>query len=171
MIGIRDYDIVLKSSSGTQNASSNNSMSFTFDWSILEDKPYELTFNYCCEAFTTTTTTCVGSITTDLNLGSNYQNSVSTVQNAPFSNVLGIISSGTGTTGVSYLYADSNTNEHIFLFGRPEQKTFTINICLLDGSTVNSVITSEKWVLILHFKDATKNYGVSKGELNRGSLR
>lgn len=171
MIGIRDYDIVLKSSSGTQTASSNNSMSFTFDWSILEDKPYELTFNYASEAFTTTQSTCVGCITTDLNLGSNYQNSASTVQSAPISNILGIISSGTGATGVSYLYADSNTNEHIFLFGRPEQKTFTINICGLDGTTVNAGIASEKWVLILHFKDATKNYGNAVGELNRGSLR
>jgi hypothetical protein len=171
MIGIRDYDIVLKSSQGTQNAGANNSMTFTFDWSILEDKPYELTFNYACEAFTTTTTTCVGCITTDLNLGSNYQNSVSTVQSAPYSNILGMISSGTGTTGVTYLYADANTNEHIFLLGRPEQKTFTINICQLDGSTVNAGITTEKWVLIIHLKDATKNYGNVKGELNRGALR
>ena len=169
MIGIRDYDIVLKSSSGTQNAGANNSMTFNFDWSVLEDKPYELTFNYACEAFTTGTTTCVGCITTDLNLGSNYGNT--TNQHAQTSSVMGMISSGTGTTGTTYLYADANTNEHIFLLGRPNQNTFTINICGLDGTTVNAGITTEKWVLIIHLKDATKNYGVSKGELNRGALR
>jgi len=169
MIGIRDYDIVLKSSSGTQIAGANNSMTFNFDWSVLEDKPYELTFNYASEAFTTTSSTCVGVITTDLNLGSNYGNA--TNQHAPSSSILGMIASGTGATGTTYLYADANTNEHIFLLGRPKQNTFTITISDLDGTTVNAGITTQKWILILHLKDATKNYGNIVGELNRGSLR
>jgi hypothetical protein len=151
-----NYDVVLKSTSGTKlNGTNTNQMSFTFDWSVLDDKPYELSFSFLSDAFTTTTTTCSSAILSDLFLGNAY--TTTTTESAPFSSVLGLIASGTGASGVSYLRAESQSNDHIYLIGRPRQNKFTISIIGLDYATLNAgLATGVNWSLCLHFKDASR---------------
>lgn len=151
-----NYDVVLKSTSGTKlNGTNTNQLSFTFDWSVLDDKPYELSFTFLSDAFTTTTTTCSSAILTDLILANSYQ--TTTTENAPSSNILGLIASGTGASGVSYLRAESQSNDHIYLTGRPRQNKFTISLIGLDYTTLNAGFTTGvNWTLTLHFKDASR---------------
>lgn len=156
-MGKYDYDVVLKSTSGTKlNGTNTNQMSFTFDWSVLEDKPYEMSFAFLSDSFTTTSTTCSSAILTDLYLGNAY--TTTTTESAPFSSVIGLVASGTGTTGASYLRAEAQSNDHIYLINRPRQNKFTISIIGLDFATLNAgLATGVNWSLTLHFKDASKN--------------
>lgn len=154
-MGKYNYDVVLKSISGTKlNGTNTNQLSFTFDWSVLDDKPYELSITFLSDAFTTTTTTCSSAILTDLFLGNSY--TTTTTESAPYSSIIGLIGSETGASGVSYLRAESQSNDPIYLTGRPRQNKFTVSIIGLDYTTLNTGFTTGvNWSLCLHFKDAS----------------
>lgn len=147
---MKEYVVVLKSSAGS-NGGSHNAITYQFDWSVLEDVPYDVCFSFASDTMTTTAATVNSIVATDLFYGSAYE--ASTSQVAKTSNSLGLIYGVTGGTGTSCLVADKDSNPPIYLPGRPRQNSFTVNLYQLNGSTLNTVFTSSiNYCLILHFK-------------------
>ena len=147
---MKEYVVVLESASGT-NGGSHNAITYQFDWSVLDDIPYDVCFSFASDTMTTTAATVNNIVATDLFYGSRYE--ASTSQVAKTSNALGLIFGVVGATGTSCLTADIYANAPIYLPGRPRQNSFTVNLFQLNGTTLNTLFTTSiNYCLILYFK-------------------
>lgn len=147
---MKEYVVVLKSESGA-NGGSHDTITYQFNWSVLDDIPYDVCFSFASDTMTVAASSVNSIVATDLFTGSIYE--ASTTQVAKTSNALGLIFGVTGSTGTSCLTADKEANPPIYLPGRPRQNSFTVNLFQLNGTTLNTVFTTSiNYCLILYFK-------------------
>ena len=116
------YTIVLESSSGS---GSLNSKVFYVDWGRLPTASYKVSFTMNC-ALGTTVNTYVANIFCDLGQGQNLI-MASSSSSTPRTGFLGLLQwSGTGAN--NNLYADTSTNQPIYIKNRPMNNTVNVEI-------------------------------------------
>lgn len=121
------YNVLLNSNNrvvGTTTASAT----YYFDWSVLEDARYLLTWGFVCSNIDATTPK-LGLVSA--NLGQcNVFLATSVNTRATTTNILGTVIPN--EAGVSFLYGDINTNQPILL-NRPQNNEFNVTIRTIDG--------------------------------------
>lgn len=117
------YTVVLESSSSAVGGL--NSKQFFVDWGRLPSAPYKVSFTMNC-AVGTTVNTYVANIFCDLGQGQNMI-MASSGSSVPRTGFLGLLQwSGTGAN--NNLFADTSTNQPIYLKNRPMNNNITIDI-------------------------------------------
>lgn len=133
------YNIVLNSSYGTASPDIRQ-VNYFYDWNILEQGRYKLTFSFIASQFTTTNTT-VCNVFTDLCQTNTFfaSNPNSTQYNSLGYQYLGMLRpTFTGTN--QYIYSPNNFNGEIYLNQRPQNNLFTIY--LLNNDTDKTAYSS-----------------------------
>lgn len=147
----REYNITLTSSSSTQ-VSPLNSIDFDFDWSVLPDVPYQLTFTFLSASFPTTLLLTKAVITTNLFLPNNYKTATD-LQVASSSSILGNVQMSFVLTNTNFLQSKEIDNPTTILSGRPRQNIFNIGVRQIDGTTLEPAFDIYGYILNLHLKE------------------
>ena len=129
------YTIVLNSQQAYATAGSgSNTKTYNFDWSILQQGPYEVHWTFLSET-TNIAYNTLPLVFIDFNGASNvYSGSNSqTNTSAPTTNYMGFIKSYiTGANG--FFNCEDMTNLPIYLNSRPTNNVFTVRILNNDGT-------------------------------------
>lgn len=131
------YDIVLNTRDRSNLTAADNMgrSEYFFDWSVIPNSRYKMTFTFISTDVNMQTTNNIAIVSTNLGQTSCYTCS-STATSAKSSNIIGILSPYVVATN-SYLYADKNINISIIL-NRPSSNNFRVDINLSDNITVFS---------------------------------
>jgi hypothetical protein len=132
----------LNRSNGNQNYAVYN-----FDWSVLPDVPYYLSFSFTASDNATYVLATAPTASIYIDFGENTQTYTCIVNNngAPSSQYIGSLRKRHISGTNHCLYADQNTNPPVYLNGRPSNKNFLIriftdNLALYDLSMLGSYI-------------------------------
>ena len=123
------YNVVFNSLYGTKtNPLTPNEVTYTMDWSVLPDQPYEVHMSYMGEV-NNLDGTKIAQVFANLGVPRNVYYAQDTFQRiaAPSSNFLGFLEMY--LLGASaFLHAEDGTNPPIYLAGRPRDDTVIIQI-------------------------------------------
>jgi hypothetical protein len=123
------YNILLNSN--TKSAGANNTAQYYFDWSVLPQGEYKMTFDYLGGA-NSLTGTKLALIYVDLGQSQSFQaNSTST--SASSTRCIGSLMPYALST-TSFLYTQVTSNPIIYLKQRPSNNSFTIQLLDLTGA-------------------------------------
>lgn len=142
------FNVCCDSSNNFYSQIDGSTTSFLFDWTLVPEGNYDLTFSYMSDD-TTITLSPVMTLWADLNGVEQCYLANGTSASRKI-NFLGILkASGHGAN--TYYFADSTTNPPIRL-QRPSNNNFTIS--LRNGLTTTAYTTpiAAQYVLILHFE-------------------
>lgn len=141
----KSYNIILNSTQGTGTYNTNKT--YNIDWSVIPDQKYKLEFTFFSSKVDTTSMTDL--IFVDINFQSNtncYEATSANTRGAMLlSEKIGCILP-TGYNTLSYFYAHNTTNTPCFLDSRPMNKTITVN---LESVTGSSYLTLPPYILTL----------------------
>ena len=144
----KTYNVILQSIIGTGAAV--NSKTYFYDWGIMDDVPYKLTFTYNSSVITLSTTQ-TASIYVNLTQPYSYiatdQTGLITNYRSDFLGSLHHVNQQT----FPYLTANLNSNKPIYLEGRPVNNTFLVQI--LASAVTNYPFNSANYQLILSFEE------------------
>jgi len=146
---VYSFSVVCDSSNNRYSQITGSTTSFNFDWSLVKDTKYDLTFSYM-SADTTTTLSQVMTVSTDFNSVENVYLANGTGASQRINLLGSLIASKHGAN--SYYYAEENTNPAVQL-NKPNNNIFTI---FLRYGTTNIAFNdpvASAYVLILHFKE------------------
>ena len=122
----RIYNVVLQSEIGDGLSLSNDT--YFYDWSLIPDVPYYLTFSFTSSVATMTQVAQMAMLYVDLSQSNNQiAKPQSSAQYSYRSQFLGnLMYAVVGPN--NYLYAENNTNPATYLNGRPQSNNFTVEI-------------------------------------------
>ena len=122
----RIYNVVLQSEIG--DGLSLSSDTYFYDWSLIPDVPYYLTFSFASSVAPITQFAQMAMLYVDLAQSNNQlAKPQSSAQYSYRSQFLGnLMYAVVGTS--NYLYAENNTNPATYLNGRPQSNNFTVEI-------------------------------------------
>ena len=149
---VYSFSVVCDSSNNRYSQITGSTTSFNFDWSVVKECKYDLTFSYM-SADTTTTLSQVMTISTDFNSAENVYLANATGGSQRINLLGSLIANKHGVN--SYYYADENTNPPVQLY-KPTNNIFTI---FLKYGTTNIAFNdpvASAYVLILNFKEVTE---------------
>jgi hypothetical protein len=144
------YNVILQSSIGDGTTTSNDT--YFYDWSLIPNVPYIVTFSFQSAFATFTSGTVVPSIYVDL---TQQHNEIAVAQSSTATyrgQFLGNLKYAYGGTAVNALTADVNTNPPTFLNGRPSNNLFTLEI--RGTATTEFTPPCGPYCLILSFQEA-----------------
>ena len=146
----RIYNVVLQSEIG--DGLSLSSDTYFYDWSLIPDVPYYLTFSFASSVGPITQFAQMAMLYVDLAQSNNQlAKPQSSAQFANRSQFLGnLMYAVVGAN--NYLYAENNTNPATYLNGRPQSNNFTVEI--RSAPTVDYGPPSGAYCLILSFQEA-----------------
>ena len=124
---------------------------YYFDWSVIPDGKYELTFSFVSEATTTVDVADLYSLFSNMISPQNVYHASGNIgarTTAHLGNV-NPVAFNTGASTSNYLFCDINTNPPVIV-NRPMTNIFTISI--FDGMSANPSLTTPNYILTLHFK-------------------
>ncbi len=120
------YNVVLQSDIGDGSTPVNET--FFYDWSLIPDVPYYLTFSFASSVCPITQFAQMAMLYIDLAQSNNQlampQSSGQSVNRSQFLGNLMYAVIGNN----NYLYAENNTNPVTYLNGRPQSNNFTVEI-------------------------------------------
>lgn len=124
---------------------------YYFDWSVIPDGKYELTFSFVSEATVNVDAGDLFTIFSNMISPQNvYQASGSVgARTVAFLGNVNPMTFNTAAGTSNYLFCDVNTNPSV-ICNRPMTNIFTIGI--FDGMSGNSSLTCPNYILTLHFK-------------------
>jgi hypothetical protein len=133
-----------------------NNLEYYFDFNLLEESKYEVTFSFISNGINVDKYDLVPILS--INLGSTQTYLANINGSSENSNFLGYLK--TNSLGESYLYADSITNHAITLFSRPSNNNLVVRI---DTNSFLRIpytpaaqeipyVAEFQYVLTLHFK-------------------
>ena len=149
------YNVILNSENRCNiNATDSiGNCEFFFDWSVLPQGKYKMTFSFISSRVNQTTIDHIPILTAGLGQNTNF-----------YADYLRISAITTNTIGVlvpyvvsanSYLYADKNIN-HPIILNRPANNTFNVNILTNDNTNDvwvdNDNTQMQSYVLTLSFE-------------------
>ena len=122
----RIYNVVLQSEIGDGLALASDT--YFYDWSLIPDVPYYLTFSFASSVGPITQFAQMAMLYVDLAQSNNQlAKPQSSAQFANRSQFLGnLMYAVVGAN--NYLYAENNTNPATYLNGRPQSNNFTVEI-------------------------------------------
>ena len=122
----RIYNVVLQSEIG--DGLSLSSDTYFYDWSLIPDVPYYLTFSFASSVAPITQFAQMAMLYVDLAQSNNQlAKPQSSAQYSYRSQFLGnLMYAVVGAN--NYLYAENNTNPATYLNGRPQSNNFTVEI-------------------------------------------
>jgi hypothetical protein len=142
------FNVVCDSSNNRYSQITNSTTSFNFDWSLVKDCNYNVTFSYM-SADTTTTLTQVMCVSTDFGSSNTYLANGTGASSKI--NLLGsLIASKHGAN--SYYFAEAQTNPAVQL-QRPSNNIFTIFLKYGTTNIAYNDPVASAYVLILHFEE------------------
>lgn len=150
------YNIVLNSLNQVSGGTNANA-TYYYDWSVLQQGQYKVTFTYQGGS-NTIITTRFATLAVELGQSKVFATSSTTTQ-APTSRIIGILSpfimSSTGTSSL----VSSLINQPIYLNAVPTSNTFSVQVSNPDGTpyTDTNVSVNGNYVLILTLELLTKN--------------
>ena len=148
-MGKYSFNVCCDSSNNFFSQINGSTTQFNFDWSLVKNCKYDLTFSYMSDD-TTTTLSPVMTLWTDLNGNSNtyLANATSASRKIGFLGALRTDKHGAN----GYYYADTETNPSVQL-QCPANNIFTIY--LRNGLTevAYSTPVASQYVLMLHFEE------------------
>jgi len=143
------FSVVCDSSNNRYSQITGSTTSFNFDWSLVKDTKYDLTFSYM-SADTTTTLTQVMTLSTDFNSVENVYLANGTGASQRINLLGSIIADKHGAN--SYYYATATTNPPIQL-NKPTNNIFTIFLRYGTTNIAYNDPVASPYVLILHFTE------------------
>lgn len=149
MYMVYSFSVVCDSSNNRYSQITGSTTSFNFDWSLVKDTKYDLTFSYM-SADTTVTLTQVMTLSTDFNSVENIYLANGTGASQRSSILGSLIASKHGIN--SYYYAEQKTNPPIQL-NRPSNNIFTIFLKYGTTNIAYNDPVASSYVLILNFKE------------------
>ena len=122
----RIYNVVLQSEIG--DGATLSSDTYFYDWSLIPDVPYYLTFSFASSVAPITQFAQMAMLYVDLAQSNNQlAKPQSSAQYSYRSQFLGnLMYAVVGNN--NYLYAENNTNPATYLNGRPQSNNFTVEI-------------------------------------------
>jgi hypothetical protein len=148
-MGKYSFNVACDSSNNYFSQINGSTTQFNFNWALVKDCKYDLTFSYMSDD-TTTTLSPVMTLWTDFNCAENTYLANATTA-SPNINLLGCLRADKhGANG--YYYADENTNPPVRV-QRPSNNTFTIFLRNALTSVAYATPVASQYVLILHFKE------------------
>ena len=147
----REYNITLRSST-TAQVTPLNSIDYDFDWSVLPDVPYKVSFTFVSASFPTTLLLSKAVITTDLFLPNNYK-ALTDLQVASSSNILGNVYMSIVLSSTNFLQCSEGDNPITILSGRPRQNVFNISVRQIDATTLEPTFDIYGYTLTLHLQE------------------
>ena len=144
------YNVVLQSEIG--DGATLSSDTFFYDWSLIPDVPYYLTFSFASSVAPITQFAQMAMLYIDLAQSNNQlAKPQSSAQFANRSQFLGnLMYAVVGPN--NYLYAENNTNPATYLNGRPQSNNFNVEI--YSTPTAAYLPLSGTYCLILSFQEA-----------------
>ncbi len=145
------YNVVLQSAIG-DGTTTTSSETFFYDWSLIPDVPYIITFSFMSGAIALTSVGQIASLYVDLSQSYNQlARPQSSAQSAYRGQFLGNLMYAVVSAN-NYLYSENNTNPPTYLNGRPQSNNFTVEI--RSAPTVDYGPPSGVYCLILSFQEA-----------------
>ena len=143
------YNVVLQSEIGDGLALANDT--YFYDWSLIPDVPYYLTFSFASSVGPITQFAQMAMLYVDLAQSNNQlAKPQSSAQFANRSQFLGnLMYAVVGTN--NYLYAENNTNPPTYLNGRPQSNNFIVEIH--STPTADFIPFAGVYSLILSFQE------------------
>ena len=144
------YNVLINSNNRVAGGTSTSSANYYFDWGIMEEGMYDLSWGFTCSDVDTT----INEIAlVSINLGQcNVFTASSTNVRASTTSIIGSIIPNENDTS-SFLYGDRNTNGVIRL-NRPTNNEFTVEIRTLDGLLYvdTATLSLPEYLLSLNFQ-------------------
>lgn len=142
----KSYNVVIDSDTAVSGPNVSN-YSYNFNWDLLEEGAYELTFSFNSVGTTGTEPILI----TIENLGvmtNTFRTTASTT--AYSSTVIGIVNSYDNSDATSNIFRSApNDNAAVYLSSRPYSNTFNIKITRFDQTLYNLGV---EYTLILHLE-------------------
>jgi hypothetical protein len=147
------FNVCCDSSNNYYSQINGSTTSFFFDWGLIPDGKYDLTFSYMSDD-TTTTLSPVMTLWVDFNSAGN-----SYLANAGQSkkiNFLGNLKADKHGANAFY-YADTQLNPPVQLI-KPTNNVFTVSLNNALTTTAYSTPVAAPYVLVLHFESCEDKY-------------
>ena len=156
---MKDYTIVIPSNVGSGVAV--NELSYKFDWSIIPQGEYDLTFSFISEPLKTLEGAAeLANQATQIEMISPFSSNIYKVKdngNANSSNVIGLLEvesvDGIWTSGTDFAmrhWKSKNDNPPIRLYGKPQGMDFKIRLVKTNG--VLAIYHPNKYDMIIKLK-------------------
>lgn len=137
------YTIAISSAQGNTQAYTDNAgtsttdirnVGYYYDWSLLPDTRYKLTFNFISSSHTSTATSVCGLYSDFAQLNTRFALSQTSVANTRLNySYLGSLRySLIGAS--SYLFCDNSSNVELYLERRPQNNNFTVSLINNDAN-------------------------------------
>ena len=139
--------------SNNRSVGNANFAIYNFDWSVLPDVPYYLSFSFTASDNANYVLATASSASIYIDFGENTQTYTCLVNNhgAPSSQYIGSLRKRHVSGTNHCLYADQNTNPPVYLNGRPTNKNFLIRI-FTDNLALYDVSLLGSYILTLYFE-------------------
>ena len=150
----KPYTIVLNST--TKNSGGSNTFAtYSFDWNILPDQPYNVYFQFVATDHSTYAAANIpaAQIVIELGQSTNTFATVSNVQSARTSTYLGSLRKTVSSGNNFYLYANKNDNPPIYISGHPTNNRFLVAV-LTDQGLGYDASSLGSYILTLYFEPA-----------------
>jgi len=141
------FNVCCDSSNNFYSQVNGSTTQFWFDWSLVPDGTYNLTFSYMSDD-TTTTLSPVMTLWVDFNGNENQY--LASSGNSKKINFIGSLKADKHGTN-SFYYADINTNPAVQLI-KPTNNVFTVSLNNALTTTSYATPVAAQYVLILHFE-------------------
>lgn len=140
-------------SSLTRSGGNANYAIYNFDWSVVPDVPYYLSFSFTASDNANYVLATASSASIYIDFGENTQTYTCLVNNhgAPSSQYIGSLRKRNSSGANYYLFADQNTNPPVYLNGRPNNKNFLIRI-VSDNMGLYDISMLASYILTLYFE-------------------
>ena len=149
----KPYTIVLNST--TKNSGSNNSATYSFDWSVIPDQPYNVYFQFVATDHSTYAAANIPAAQIVIELGQST-NTFSTIANRQCANTsiyLGSLRKAVSSGNNFYLYANKTDNPPIYITGHPNNNNFLVSV-LTDQNAGYDLSSLVSYILTLYFEPA-----------------
>ena len=148
------YNVLLNSNNRV-SGTGTSTCTYYFDWSILPDTPYRVSWGFVTGGNVDSTVNKVLLIEANLSQSSVFVANTIRVR-ATNSYFLG--TAITNESGLSFLYGDRNTNGDIYLTHRPVSNEFEVNLKTLSGLPWTDSVGAEisDYILSLTFETIDK---------------
>lgn len=148
----KPYTIVLNST--TKNSGGSNTFAtYSFDWNVIPDQPYNVYFQFVATDHSTYAAANIPAAQIVIDLGQST-NTFATIANRQCANTttyLGSLRKAVSSGNNFYLYANKNDNPPIYITGHPNNNNFLVSV-LTDQNAGYDLSSLVSYILTLYFE-------------------
>jgi hypothetical protein len=145
-----NYNVLINSNNRVAGGTSTSSANYYFDWGIMQEGEYIMTFGFTSSNVNTTINK-IALLSVNLGQSNVYTASSQTIRASTTTVIGGAIPNENDVS--SFLYGDKNTNGPIQLY-RPTSNEFTVDIRTLNGALWTDAVGAQipEYLLSLNFE-------------------